>query len=302
MSALPDTLSFRHALLAIAVMAVWGINFVVIRVGLNELPPLLFATLRFAFALFPAVLFLRRPAVPWSNLAAYGLLIGGGLFGLLYIGMNGHITPGLASLVVQAQVFFTIALAAYLNAERVRPFHIVALIVAVGGLAVIAMHTDGSTTALGLALVLAGAFCWAVSNVVARSAPNVDMLAYVVWASLFSVPPLLAASLAFEGWPAIRDGLIHASASTWCAVFYQSAGNTLFGYAVWGWLLARYSVVAVAPMSLLVPVFGIGASVVWLGEPLQNWKLEAIGLVMAGLCINFMWPKLTAWTAATRAA
>jgi len=151
MSALPDTLSFRHALLAIAVMAVWGINFVVIRVGLNELPPLLFATLRFAFALFPAVLFLRRPAVAWSNLAAYGLLIGGGLFGLLYIGMNGHITPGLASLVVQAQVFFTIALAAYLNAERVRPFHIVALIVAVGGLAVIAMHTDGSTTALGLA-------------------------------------------------------------------------------------------------------------------------------------------------------
>jgi threonine/homoserine efflux transporter RhtA len=154
--------------------------------------------------------------VPWSNLAAYGLLIGGGLFGLLYIGMNGHITPGLASLVVQAQVFFTIALAAYLNAERVRPFHIVALVVAVGGLAVIAMHTDRSTTALGLALVLAGAFCWAVSNVVARSAPNVDMLAYVVWASLFSVPPLLAASFAFEGWPVIRDSLIHASAST-CA-------------------------------------------------------------------------------------
>src|SRR4029079_13694584 len=115
MRARPDPLSFRHALLAIAVMAVWGINFVVIRVGLNELPPLLLATLRFAFALFPAVLFLRRPAVPWSNLAAYGLLIGGGLFGLLYIGMNGHITPGLALLVVQGPVFFPIALASSFN-------------------------------------------------------------------------------------------------------------------------------------------------------------------------------------------
>jgi O-acetylserine/cysteine efflux transporter len=93
MSALPDTLSLRHALLAIAVMAVWGTNFVVIRVGLDHLPPLLFATLRFAFALFPAVLFLKRPAVRWRNLA-YGVLIGGGQFGLLYIGMNGHITPG----------------------------------------------------------------------------------------------------------------------------------------------------------------------------------------------------------------
>ena len=102
MSALPDTLSLRHALLAIAVMAVWGTNFVVIRVGLDHLPPLLFATLRFAFALFPAVLFLKRPAVRWRNLAAYGVLIGGGQFGLLYIGMNGHITPGLASLVSAA--------------------------------------------------------------------------------------------------------------------------------------------------------------------------------------------------------
>ena len=196
MRALPDTLSLRHALVAIAVMAVWGTNFVVIRVGLDHLPPLLFATLRFAFALFPAVVFLKRPAVRWRNLAAYGVLIGGGL---LYIGMNGHITPGLASLVVQAQVFFTIALAAYLNAERVRPFHIVALIVTVAGLAVIAMHTDGSTTTLGLALVLAAALSWAVGNLVAPSAPYIDMLAYVVWASLFSVPPLLAASLAFEG-------------------------------------------------------------------------------------------------------
>ena len=295
MRALPDTLSLRHALLAIAVMAVWGTNFVVIRVGLDHLPPLLFATLRFAFALFPAVLFLKRPEVRWRNLAAYGVLIGGGQFGLLYIGMNGHITPGLASLVVQAQVFFTIALAAYLNAERVRPIHIIALIVTVAGLAVIAMHTDGSTTTLGLALVLAAALSWAVGNVVARSAPYIDMLAYVVWASLFSVPPLLAASLAFEGWPAIREGLIHAGAATWGAVLYQSVGNSLFGYAAWGWLLARYPVAAIAPMSLLVPVFGIAASAVWLGEPLQTWKLEAVALVMAGLCINFLWPKLTAW-------
>ena len=283
--ALPDTLSWRHALLAIAVMAVWGSNFVVIRVGLDHLPPLLFATLRFAFALFPAVLFLKRPAVRWRNLA-YGVLIGGGQFGLLYIGMNGHITPGLASLVVQAQVFFTIALAAYLNAERVRPFHIVALIVTVAGLAVIAMHTDGSTTTLGLALVLAAALSWAVGNVVARRAPYIDMLAYVVWASLFSVPPVLAASLAFEGWPAIREGLIHADAATWGAVLYQSVGNSLFGYAAWGWLLARYPVAAVAPMSLLVPVFG---------KPLQTWKLEAVALVMAGLCVNFLSPEFTAW-------
>lgn len=293
MNARPEVVSLRHALLAVAVMAVWGSNFVVIRIGLDHLPPLTFAALRFAVALFPAVLFIKRPAVPWRNLAAYGLLIGGGQFGLLFIAMNGQITPALASLVVQTQVFFTMALAAYQSGERVRPFQMLALTITVAGLALIAVHTDASTTPVGLALVLAAALCWAFGNMVIRSTPDVDMLAYVVWASMFSVAPLLAASLVLEGWPAIRDGLAHADAATWGAVLWQAFANTLFGYAVWGWLLSRYPVASIAPMSLLVPLFGIAASAVWLSEPLQTWKLEAMGLVLVGLFINFMWPKLT---------
>ena len=129
---------------------------------------------------------------------------------------------------------------------------------------------------------------------VIRSSPEADMLGYVVWASLFSIPPLLAASLLFEGWPAIRDGFAQADAATWAAVLWQAIGNTLFGYAVWGWLLARYPVASIAPMSLLVPVFGLAASAIWLGEPLQPWKLEATALVLLGLFVNLMWPRLTA--------
>ena len=81
-------LPLRHFFLALAVVAVWGTNFVVIKLALGQLPPLLFGALRFAFALLPAVFFLRRPAVPWANLAGYGLLIGAGQFGLLYLAMN----------------------------------------------------------------------------------------------------------------------------------------------------------------------------------------------------------------------
>jgi len=126
----PASLSLRHALLALAVMAVWGSNFVVIRVGLNHLPPLLFATLRFSVALFPAALFLKKPDVPWRNLAAYGVLIGAGQFGMLFIAMKGHISPGLASLVVQTQAFFTIALSMRLTGEKVRTFQYAALALA----------------------------------------------------------------------------------------------------------------------------------------------------------------------------
>ena len=294
MTAAPNSLSLRHALLALAVTAVWGSNFVVIHIGLEHLPPLLFAALRFLFSLLPAVLFLKRPDVPWRNLAAYGLLVGAGQFGVLYIAMNGHVTPGLASLVVQTQVFFTIGLAMLLSGERVAWFQIAALLITVAGLSIILLHTDGTTTPLGLALVLVAAASWAGSNIVVRATPKVDMVAYVVWASLFAVPPLLALSLAAEGWPAIRDGLVSADAATWGAVLWQAVGNTLFGYAMWGWLLARYPVATVAPMALMVPIFGMGASAMWLGEPLQDWKLAAAGLVMGGLALNLLWPKAVA--------
>lgn len=294
MRAPSDSLPLRHVLLALAVTAVWGSNFVVIHIGLAHLPPLLFAALRFTCSLLPAVLLLKRPDVPWRNLAAYGLLVGAGQFGILYIAMNGHVTPGLASLVVQTQVFFTIGLAALISGERVRPFQAMALMITLAGLGIILLHTDGHTTALGLALVLAAAAAWAGSNIVVRATPGVDMLAYVVWASLFSVPPLFALSFAFEGWPAIRDGLIQADAATWAAVLWQAVGNTMFGYAAWAWLLSRYPVATVAPMALLVPVFGMGTSALWLGEPLQDWKLAAAGLVMAGLALNLLWPRLAA--------
>jgi O-acetylserine/cysteine efflux transporter len=292
----------RHLLLAIAVVAVWGTNFVVIKLGLAALPPLLFATLRFLFAVLPAVFFLPRPAVPWRELAAYGVLIGAGQFGLLYLAMHGHISPGLASLVVQTQVFFTIGLSMWFSRERLQPFQWAALLLAVCGIGVIAAHTDAKTTVLGLVLVLLAAMSWAGGNLVARRAGSVNMLAYVVWASLFSVPPLLLLSLLFEGPAAMWQGLRQADAVTWAAVLWQSVGNTLFGYAAWAWLLARHPAATVSPMALLVPVFGMAASAFWLSETLPLWKLGAATLVLAGLAVNVFWPRwrgtLRGWLAA----
>jgi O-acetylserine/cysteine efflux transporter len=282
----------RHFFLALLVVAVWGTNFVVIKLGLAHLPPLLFAALRFTFALLPAVFFLPRPAVPWRNLAAYGLLIGVGQFGVLYLAMRGHITPGLASLVVQTQVFFTIGLAMRGSGEVVRPFQWVALGLAVAGIVVIGSHTGGDTTVAGVLMVLFAALSWAGGNIVSRAAGRVNMLAYVVWTSAFAVPPLFILSWWFEGGAAIEAGLRQADAVTWASVLWQSVGNTLFGYAAWGWLLARHPAATITPMALLVPVFGMAGSSWWLGESLPAWKLVAAGLVMAGLALNLLWPRL----------
>ena len=291
---MPATLPLRHFLLALAVVCVWGTNFVVIKLALGQLPPLLFAALRFSLALVTALFFLPRPKVNWRNLARYGLLIGVGQFGLLYVAMNGHISPGIASLVVQIQVFFTIGLAMRLAGERVHLFQWFALLLATAGIAIIVLHTDGSTTILGLALVLLAALSWAGGNITAKQGSPANMLAYVVWSSAFAVPPLFALSLAVEGWDAASTALRQADAATWAAVAWQAWGNTLFGYAAWGWLLARHPAATITPMALLVPVFGMGASALWLSEPLPPWKLAAAALVLTGLAVNLLWPRLRA--------
>lgn len=291
-------LSLRHGLLALAVVVVWGTNFVIIRIGLDQMPPLLFAALRFSFALIPAVFFLRRPRVSWRNLASYGVLIGAGQFGLLYVAMQGRISPGLASLVIQIQVFFTIGLSVVLSGERVLRVQWLALLLAAGGIGVIAAHANGGTTPAGLGLVLLAAFCWACGNMVARVNRAANMLAYVVWASLFSAPPLFLLSLLFEGSSAILRSLHHAGWATWAAVLWQSAGNTLFGYAVWGWLLARYPAAIISPLALLVPVVGMSASALWLSEPMPAWKLLAAVLVIAGLVLGVVVPRFLSSSAA----
>ena len=289
------SLSLRHFLLGLGVVAVWGTNFAVIKLALAQMPPLLFATLRFVAVILPAIFLVARPAVPWRNLAAYGLLIGVGQFGLMFIAMNGHISPGLASLVVQTQVFFTIGLAMWLSGERAHPVQGVSLALAAGGIGVILLHTDGSATPLGLVLMLLAALSWAGGNIVSRQAGRVNMLGYVVWSSAFAVPPLIVLTLWQEGWGPVHSALAHADATAWAAVVWQAVGNSLFGYAAWGWLLARYPAATVTPMALLVPVFGMGASAFWLGESLPGWKLLAAALVMGGLALNLLWPHLRRW-------
>jgi len=277
-----------HLLLALAVVAVWGTNFVVIKLGLAELPPFLFATLRFALSAFPFLLFIRRPPVALHRLALFGVLLGAGEFGLLFYAMRSDISPALASLVIQTQVFFTIALSAFAHRERLAPLQFAALALAVAGMAVIGWHLEASVTALGLALVLLAALFWAFANLVVRSAGKVDMLGFMVWSSIFAVPPLLALSVAFDGVPAMRAGLANAGFAAWAAVAWQAIGNTLFGYGAWGWLLARHPAATVTPAALLVPVFGFSASAWWLDESLPGWKLGAAALVCAGLVLNLI--------------
>ena len=286
-------LPFSHLLLALAIVAVWGTNFVVIKMSLHSFPPFLFAALRYAFALLPVVFFVARPKVPWGNLCVYGLAVGVGQFGVLYFAINGHISPGLASLVIQTQVFFTIGFAMFFANEKLRLYQALAVGVAMIGLGIIAVHTDSTTTVLGLALVVLAGFSWGIANTASRRAGSINMFSYVVWASAFAVPTLILISFVFEGgWESISASMATASVGAWLGVLWQAWGNTLFGYAAWGWLLSKHPAAVVAPAPLLVPIFGMGASAFFLSEPLPLWKILAAGLVITGLMVNLFWPSL----------
>ncbi len=289
---LTDRMPLRHALLALAVVAVWGSNFVVIKEALSTFPPFLFAALRFGLSFLPWIFFVRRPAVRWRVLALFGALQGGGQFGLLYYAMRGDISPGLASLVVQSQVFFTVGAAVLFLNERIDALRLLALALAGCGIGVIAWHGafDGSAavTLTGLFLTLGAGLSWALSNLLARSAGRVDALGFMVWSCPFGVPPLIVLSLCFDPRSSQLAAMAHAGLGAWSAVLWQAVGNTLFGFGAWNWLLARHPSTAVAPMALLVPVFGFGASALLLGEALPAWKAGAAGLILVSLVLNVL--------------
>jgi O-acetylserine/cysteine efflux transporter len=286
-----------HMALALLIVAIWGTNFVVIKVGLRDFEPFHFALMRFAFCAVPFIFFIRRPEVPWRWLVLYGVLLGAGQFGLLYYAMHADISPGLASLVIQTQVPFTIVLSVLAFHEKVGRTAIVGTLLAAAGLGLIGWHLDATVTARGVALVLGAALCWACANIIVKKASlesghKIDMLGFIVWSSVFAVPPLLLMTLAFEGAGRTLQALSAAHLDAWGAMAWQAIGNMLFAFAAWSWLLTRYDAAVISPYALLVPVFGMGSSAILLGEPLPAWKFYAAALVLGGIALITLAPLL----------
>jgi O-acetylserine/cysteine efflux transporter len=274
-------MSPRHVLLAVLVAAIWGFNFVVLKAGLDEFPPILFSALRFLAAAVPAIFFVGRPSVAWKWVIAVGLVLGVAKFSFLFIGLKAGMPAGLSSLVLQSQVIFTTVFAAAVLRERPKPVQITGIAIAVAGIGVIAWDYGLSSPLLGFLLLVGAGACWGVSNVLMRYAKPADTLRFMVWVSAVAVLPLFALSLLTEDVSALGR-------LTWSgvgAVGYVAWISTLLGFAIWGFLLRQYESSVVAPFSLLVPVFGMFSAWAFLGEGLSVLQATAGGLVLLGLAI-----------------
>jgi O-acetylserine/cysteine efflux transporter len=274
-----------HVALAVLVAVIWGVAFVVSKVGLESFTPPQLTALRFIVAAI-AVIWLPRPNIPWPNLIAIGLTVFTGQFLLQFFGISYGMPAGLTAVVSQTQALFTVLFAVIVIGDRPSPRQIAGMLIAFAGLLMIGSTIGGSITFLGFSLTLASAISWAVGNIlVKRLPPKVDMLHLMVWASLVPPLPALAISFAIDGPHGLWLSLMHASWTGIAAPIYLGILASVFAYAVWGSLLQRYSTGAVAPFALLSPCVGAITSAIVFDEEFGLLRVGGIAFMLIGLAV-----------------
>lgn len=260
----------RHLLLAATVAVLWGLNFLAINASLEQFPPLFLVALRFTLIAVPTMLLVPRPRVAWRWIIGYGLGFGTLQFAFLYAGMAAGFPAGLSSLVLQASAPFTVLLGALLLKEKLGGRRVLGVSIAVAGLAVVGIAYGARAPLLPFILVLLGGLGWAFGNLASRQARTSEPLKLVLWMSVVPPLPMLALSLLIEGPEAIGASLATSltadAVPAWLGLAYTVLLGTLLGSGVWVWLMARHPASTVAPFSMLVPVVGIAAGALVLGE------------------------------------
>lgn len=268
----------------VIVAAIWGINFSVIKIGLNTIDPFVLAGLRFSLAAVPLIFFLPRPNIPISIIAIYGILFGLGLWGVVNLGISLGLSAGVASLLLQFTAFFTIFLGFIFFKESLSISQLVGMSISLTGLLYVIQITDGSAPLIGVICSLSAAVSWAFSNIIIKKYKPENMVSFVVWGCLFAPIPLFLIAYLTNGSTPFID-LLNIDGPGIFSVLFQAYITTLFGYYIWNGLMAKYPVSQVAPLSLLVPIFGLVGSYLIFGETVSIEKIVGFSLVLAGLLV-----------------
>jgi len=276
----------KDFLLAVFITFVWGINFSIIKLGLLSLNPFMLAGLRFSLCAIPLIFFIKKPNVPMVYIVSYGLIFGVGLWGMVSLGIYFGISAGVASLVLQLGAFFTVILGAIVLHEKIQWYKKLGFATALVGIAFIISITDGTVTYLGLFFVLVGAVSWGVVNVIVKKAGTKEVFAFLIYSSIFSPIPLFVLAYFTQGESVFVNFFENLDGKAIFSILFQVYPTTLMGYWVWNSLLHKYPASSVAPLSLLVPIFGLLGSYLVFNEPIGDLKIIACVLIVSGLIIN----------------
>lgn len=268
------------------VTVLWGGNFAIIDLGLRDLDPFALTLMRFVFCAFPLVFFIRRPKdVPLKNIALYGCVFGVGLWWIVNYAMYKGLSAGLSSVFLQFSAFFTILFSCLFMGEKINKVHFVGIILASFGLLMIIAFSDDTSTINGIILVMVAAVAWAICNIIIKFTKPADMVAFIVWSSLFAVPAILIMTVCFKGWGAITTIPASLTVSSAFSVLFQAYITTIMGYMIWNNLMKKYPATQVAPLSLFVPISGVITSYLFLDEKLSSAQTLSVGVVILGILI-----------------
>lgn len=289
---LQTNMKLQHLILTLLTVVVWGLNFIAIYLGLQEMSPFLFCTLRFGLSAIPFVFFLPRPKAPLKYIIGYGLFNFALQFGLLFSGIYLGLSPGLSSLILQVQVFFSIGLAFVFFGEKPSLLKLLGSFVSFIGIGIVASHVGGDVTLIGLLLTLLAALAWSAGNMFTKKVNAASPLALVVWGNLIALPFMAIATYFVDGPEVIYESFQDVSWLTIAAIAYVVYFSTHIGYGIWGFLLKTYPTSSIVPFSLLIPVVGFLSSALFLDEQLTSWKLWASFFIMVGLVFNLFEKKV----------
>lgn len=277
----------RDLLLIISVMAIWGFNFSMIKLGVNEMDPLLIAAARFFCATFPIIFFVRKPNVQWRYLMAYGLVFGTGIWGMASCSITFGLSSGMASVLLQTDVLTTVLVGVLLYKEVISARMAAGIVVSVVGLVVSIIYTNGNVTLAGVVFIMISAICWPLAGVIVRKSGTRSAFAFNIWGMLFAPLPLVALSVGMNGWDVLSTTYQQWNSNAWISVLFQAYPTTVFGYWVWNKMVLKYPMSQLAPMTLLVSVFALLSGYAIYDEQLSlaQWVscstfLLGIGLVL----------------------
>lgn len=279
--------------IALAVTAIWGMNFSVIKYGVAHVDPLALAALRFSLCALPLALGIRRPGIAWHWILIYGLCFGAGTWGLMTLALYWGVAPGLSAWLLQAHAFFTPVLAWVWLREPVTPLQRKAMVLTFVGFITVLAAQDGHGTVLGLVAVGGAALCISITNLLVRRArlASNDALPLLVWSSPVSAVVLFGAlslTQGTEAWTSLAGQLNHAG--TWASLAFQAFPVTLIGYALWTRLIVRHGATAMAPLGLLVPMWALVFAGLWQGLWPTPRDTVGLALIALGLAFPWLWP------------
>jgi O-acetylserine/cysteine efflux transporter len=283
-----------HVFFAVATAFIWGLNFVITKIGLQDFPPILFTCLRYTAICLPLVFFTSREGLPWKLIFQVGLFLGTLTFTLAFIGISLGVPAGLTSLVMQSQVIFTVVLSSLFLKDSPNILQKIGLAISFAGLLILAWEFRETPTLVGLLFVLAGALCSGVVKIFMKQGGDYDTFRLMIWMSVVPPIPLLLASLLFETGQWQR--IVAASPMGWAAILYNAFISTVLGFGLQGYLIKHYSPNVVTPYSLLVPVFGLITGYLLLGETPQPISVVAALLILVGLAYPRYGRRLASFT------